>query len=80
MNQELSDLIGELVDKAENYLQYGAIVHEPMKSLPPVMRIDALTRGLMEVRDALRKVYVESALNDPWDGDPSWSALPEASR
>ena len=62
--------IGELVDKAENYAQYGNIDDAPMAALDPRMRIDAMTVGLLELRDALRVYYVEESGQDPWEDDP----------
>jgi len=66
-------IVSEMVDKAENFLQYGNIEGSPLATLPADMRIDALTNGLMEIRDALRAEYISLAGSDPWDGDISWA-------
>jgi len=72
------ETIGKLFDKAESYVQYGNIVDAPMASLDPRMRIDAMTNGLLEIRDALRAYYVDEAGEDPWEGDPFLAKKPDA--
>ena len=72
-NPTHEDVIGELVDKACNYAVYGG---PGMARLPAEIRIDAMTTGLLELRDGLRQFYVGITGTDPWKDDPTWQAKP----
>lgn len=64
MNTEGLSTIGEAADLADN-LKAGLVV-----PLPWEIRHQGLEGCLTELRDMLRKVYVEGAGEDPWEGQP----------
>jgi len=62
MNEEQLDRLGqEIVDKADNFLEYKNM------ALPPKMIIDALLNGPSEIRSTARDLYVELSGDDPWE-------------
>jgi len=64
ISYEQLDRIGQLADKADNFLQYA---HGPFaNAVPAATRFDALRTGLTELRDQLKAVVVEVGGEDPW--------------
>lgn len=63
MNEELLERLGQLIDKADNYLEYPK-----NKYMAIPMRMDALTHGLMEIRAEILAVYLEAGGEDHWAG------------
>jgi hypothetical protein len=57
--------LGELVDKVDNFLQYG--VGGGMVALPATMRIDALTTGLKEIRAEIKALYLLEGGEGHWN-------------
>jgi hypothetical protein len=58
------EILGELVDTADNYLEYG--VGGGMSGLPPGMRIDAPTNGLKAIRKEIKALYIVEGGEDRW--------------
>jgi len=59
--EEIAQRIGELADKAENFMQYQNA------AMPPHIKLDAMWHGLKELEVELKLLYIELAGNDPWD-------------
>jgi hypothetical protein len=56
--EHVLDVLGRVVDTAENYAEYGTKATTPAFSrLDPGLRIDALSNGLVQVRDAVKALY-----------------------
>jgi hypothetical protein len=60
----LNDL-GELIDKADNFLEYGS-KKAGFARLPITMRLDALTTGLEEIRAEVKRLYLANGGTDEW--------------
>ena len=54
--------IGSLADKADNF------VHAAQIPVPPAIHVEALSGGMTDIRDELRKLYVELSGDNPWEG------------
>ena len=63
------DSIGQLADKADNFLQYahGAFADR----VPTATRFDALKVGLTELRDDLKNIVIEVSGENPWGDSPA---------
>lgn len=64
MTTEELDAIGRLADKANNF------AHATLLPLPAKMHAEQLSIGMKDIRDALRKIYVEASGDNPWEDEP----------
>ena len=66
-----AESLGQLADTADNYREYGVAddIMGAFKTLPVEMRLEVLTHGLTEVRDALRSIYIAFTGIDVWGSD-----------
>ena len=62
MNEKQLEILGQLVDKAENYLALG---NAP--NLPAIVLLDELEQGIKELRDEIKKLYLDSGGEDVWE-------------
>ena len=60
MNGRQLSTIGELADKADNYLGVAAL---PM---PDSVKVDGLNQGLTELSEELKSLYIELSGENPW--------------
>jgi hypothetical protein len=67
ITDEQLERIGQLADKADNFLTYADSAHGFAASLSTTMRFEALKTGLTELRDELRAAVVEIGGEDPWN-------------
>lgn len=58
--EEILERLGQLVDKAENYLAMQVI------PVPPTMLIDSLKTGLEDVRDEIKTLYFRLGGDNVW--------------
>lgn len=61
MSNEELEQIGLLSDKADN------LSHAAELPLPPEIHLKCLSGGMADIRDALRKLYIESSGVNPWN-------------
>ena len=59
---QLDDL-GRLSDKADNFYHAGAL----MPGLSAETHREALTNGMLDIRNELRRLYKEISGEDPWE-------------
>lgn len=60
--------LGEIVETCLNYAEYGTkSTSGGFESLPPQMRIDALSNGLDEVKTKILALYTELGGEDVWN-------------
>lgn len=64
VSSDVMERIGQLSDKADNY--HGA------SRLPfsPRIHLDALSGGMLEIRDELRAIFIEVTGENPWEFHP----------
>lgn len=62
--QKVLATIAELSERADN------LEHAARLPLPPDIHITELRRGLRDIRDTLRMLYVTQAKENPWEGLP----------
>lgn len=58
------EIVGRLADKADNF------VHSAVLPVDPAIHVEGLTGGMKEIRDELRKFYVEATGSNPWKDTP----------
>lgn len=58
--EEVLETVGRLADKANNFFHATQL-----PGLPPEIHIEGLAGGMKDIRDELRKVYVEVSGEDP---------------
>ena len=56
--------LGKLIDTCDNYLEY---TQGGLTSLPTEMRLNAMSYGLADIRQALYKFYIAHGGVDVWD-------------
>jgi hypothetical protein len=61
LSEEQLETLGQLVDKAENYLAWKDNPHAPIQ-----MKKEAYETGLSQIRDELKKFYFENGGEDVW--------------
>lgn len=59
MNEDQVEKIGELADKADSFLELIYNV-----AMTPKMKVDAAKTGFLEIRDALKELYIELSGDD----------------
>ena len=59
------DVLGRLVDTAENFAIYGDS-NGAFGRLDPFMRIEALTHGIEEMVATIKKLYFDGGGEDVW--------------
>lgn len=62
---EIVELLGQAIDKADNYLEYAP--GGGMVGLPVPTRVLALAQGMAEVRQSLLDAYYALGGDDVWD-------------
>ncbi len=61
MSNESLDQIGALVDKADNFAAAAIL------PLPAKMHAEQLVRGMEDIRDQLRAIYIKETGKNPWE-------------
>jgi hypothetical protein len=65
-NEELVEHLGQLIDTADNYLEYTKDTTFT-KMLPPAMRLEALGTGLKDVRSKVFEIYSALGGENHWE-------------
>lgn len=65
LSEETLDVLGRLVDTAENFLFYGDD-SGAFGRLAPSIRIQALAHGIEELRDTIKQLYLAGGGEDVW--------------
>lgn len=65
MSEEQLERIGQLIDKADNYLEYTKDTVFT-RNLPTAMRMDAMATGLKDIRAELLAIFVENGGANLW--------------
>lgn len=61
ITDEQLEKLGELVDKADNLIAASRL------AVSPAIHVEGLRGGLVEIRAALREIYIEIANDNPWE-------------
>lgn len=61
ITDEQLDKIGRLADAADNLIAASRL------AVSPVIHVEGLRGGLVEIRAALREIYTEIANDNPWE-------------
>ncbi len=65
MEADTLERLGQLIDKADNYLAAATL------PLPPRMHVEGLTTGLREIRAELLAIYLAAGGENEWkDREP----------
>ena len=67
--EEILERVGEIADKVSNFAEYANNPDgrgSPMDRLLPALRIDALSTGILGVRDELVALIVDLGGERPW--------------
>lgn len=61
MNEDTLERLGQLIDKADNYLAAASL------RLPSQMHVEGLTTGLREIRAELLAIYLAAGGENEWE-------------
>ena len=59
------DSLGKISDTADNFS------HASQLHLPAALHAELLSKGMVNIRDQIRKLYVEVSGENPWADEPS---------
>lgn len=62
---EQLDCLGKISDSADNFH------HASQLNLKAALHAEQLSKGMLNIRDQIRKLYVEVSGENPWADEPS---------